>query len=80
MEDVEEDPNALPKYLCSSDCRQNWINKLTPNMSLIKPKKFFVRCCGMCGKDFTGSRKALYAWETREFCDKLCLGEDTILE
>ena len=67
-------------YLCSENCRSQWEANLPADFSLEKPRLFFERLCGMCGKELANiSKNQIFAWETREFCNKLCLGKRKLI-
>ncbi|XP_068230197.1 zinc finger MYM-type protein 3 isoform X2 [Palaemon carinicauda] len=61
-------------FICSSDCRNNFLNNLKPTECVEKPRLIFEKLCGMCHKDLTTlPRSGQYSWETREFCSENCL-------
>ncbi|KAF2363245.1 Protein of unknown function DUF3504 [Trinorchestia longiramus] len=62
-------------YLCGNKCKGAWLAQLPPSSVLDKPRKYFERVCGMCGHDVSDANKGRFSWETREFCNKLCLAD-----
>ncbi|XP_066937169.1 zinc finger MYM-type protein 3 isoform X3 [Macrobrachium rosenbergii] len=61
-------------FICSSDCRNNFVNNLKPTECVEKPRLIFEKLCGMCHKDLTTQpRSGQFSWETREFCSEDCL-------
>ncbi|XP_018017831.1 uncharacterized protein LOC108674401 isoform X2 [Hyalella azteca] len=66
---------ADSSYLCSDKCKEEWLLKLPDTAVVEKPRKYFERVCGMCGHEINDVNKGLFSWETREFCNKLCLAD-----
>lgn len=63
-------------FLCSAKCKSKAISCFDDNHIVQKPRLFFERVCGNCGKDISNEPKSkIFSWQTREFCDKLCLGK-----
>ncbi|KAL7643453.1 UNVERIFIED_CONTAM: hypothetical protein RMT77_005435 [Armadillidium vulgare] len=63
-------------FLCSAKCKSKAISCFDDNHIVQKPRLFFERVCGNCGKDISNEPKSkIFSWQTREFCDKLCLAD-----